>query len=210
MTNNLIGNKYGRWTVIAETEVTRKVLCRCDCGKESEVYKTNLLRGISRSCGCYKVEKAIKDQTTHNGTGTRIYRKWRSMRRRCRDKNNPIYGGKGIKVCPEWDNDFSAFRDWMLSQGFDENSGKYEQTIDCIDSNGDYCPENCRLATMHEQNLNKCTRRELEYNGERMSITEWNEKMGYFKGCIDNRLRKGWSIERAITEPPKRRINYVG
>lgn len=207
MRDDMIGEKYGRWTVLYPTENTRKVHCRCECGNEADVYKTNLKRGISRSCGCYKVEKAIQDQTTHKGTGTRVYRIWRSMRRRCLEKDNPRYGGRGIKVCPEWDNDFITFRNWMLSQGYDENHPKGEQTIDRIDNDGDYCPENCRLANIKQQSANRSTRRELEYNGMSMSITEWNEKMGYPHGCIDNRIRKGWSIERAITEAPKRRVS---
>lgn len=206
MRDDMIGEKYGRWTVLYPTENTRKVHCRCECGNEADVYKTNLKSGISRSCGCYKIEKATQDQTTHNESHTRLHRIWRSMKARCRDKNHSYYGGRGIKVCPEWENSFTAFRDWMISQGYDENHPKGEQTIDRINNDGDYCPENCRLANAKQQSENRRTRHELTYNGVSMSITEWNDKMGYPEGCIDNRIRKGWSIERAITETPKRRI----
>lgn len=92
----------------------------------------------------------------------------------------------------------------MLAHGYDENSAYGEQTLDRINNDGDYSPDNCRIASIQEQNLNRSTRHLLEYNGVTMSITEWNNKMGYPDGCIDNRIRKGWSIERAITEPPKR------
>lgn len=201
-----IGDKIGRWTVIGLSEDARKVHCRCECGKEADVWKNNLSGHKSLSCGCLISDVTKQRNIKHNGTNTRLYSVWNNMRRRCYEKTNKRYhryGGRGIKVCEEWKNDFTAFRQWMLSQGYDETKTYGQQTLDRINNDGDYSPENCRLATIQEQNLNRSTRHLLEYNGEIMSITEWNTKMGYPDGCIDNRIRKGWDIERAITEKPR-------
>ena len=203
-----IGEKYGRWTVIGKSSDKRKARCRCECGNESDVFIQNLVRGLSISCGCLKREITIERNLKHGGTKTRLYCVWSNMRRRCYDVSNSRYcryGGRGIKVCPEWKDDFGAFRDWMISQGYDETSPYGKQTLDRIDNDGDYSPDNCRLATIQEQNKNRCTRHVLEYNGISMSITEWNKKMGYPEGCIDGRIRNGWSAEKAITTPPRRR-----
>ena len=203
-----IGDTYGQWTVIGLVDDKRKIHCRCICGKEKDVWKANLTCGYSSSCGCQSLKKTIERCTTHGESKTRLYSVWSNMRRRCYEKSNSRYhgyGGRGIRVCPEWRNNFTAFRDWMLSQGYDETSEYGKQTLDRIDNNGDYSPDNCRLATIQEQNRNRCTRHILEYNGFSMSITEWNDKMGYPDGCIDNRIRKGWSVERAITTIPIRR-----
>lgn len=203
-----VGDRYGHWTVIGLSDDKRKVHCKCDCGTERDVWRTNLSCNYSHSCGCVPHEKTIERCTTHGGTKTRLYSVWSNMRRRCYEPQNKRYhryGGRGIKVCNEWKDDFAAFRDWMLAQGYDETSAYGEQTLDRIDNDGDYTPENCRLATIQEQNLNRSTRHILEYNGVSMSITEWNNKMGYPEGLIDERIRHGWSTEMAITKPPKRR-----
>lgn len=203
-----VGSKFGHWTVLGLTDDKKKALCRCDCGNKKIVWKTNLIYGKSSSCGCVPHAKTIERCTKHGGTKTRLYSVWSNMRRRCYETTNSRYhryGGRGIKVCPEWKDDFGAFREWMLSQGYDETSKYGEQTLDRIDNDGDYSPDNCRLANLKEQSANRCTRHLLEYNGISLSITEWNTKMGYPDGCIDNRIRKGWSAERAITTPPKRR-----
>lgn len=204
----MIGNKYNRWTVVGYAEDKRKLHCRCECGKEADVWKGNLLSGKSKSCGCLISEVTTKRNLKHNGANTRLYSVWNNMIRRCYDERNNRYhryGGRGIKVCDEW-HEFSAFRDWMFSQGYDEKSEYGKQTLDRIDNDGNYEPSNCRLATIQEQNNNRCTKHLLTYNGEVHSITEWNNIMGYPDGLIDNRIRKGWSEERAISTPPKRKM----
>lgn len=206
---NLIGKRYGSWLVLNDTEDKRKVHCRCDCGTEKDVWRTNLTCGYSSSCGCVPHAKMIERCTKHGGTRTRLYTVWSNMRRRCYEPQNKRYaryGGRGITVCDEWKDDFGAFRDWMLAQGYDETSPYGKQTLDRIDNDGDYSPDNCRIVDIKKQNSNRCTRHLLEYNGFSMSITEWNNKMGYPDGCIDKRIRRGWSVERAITTPPKRRV----
>lgn len=203
----MIGNKYGRWTVIGYSEDKRKMRCRCECGNESDVWKSNLRSGKTLSCGCLISEATTKRNTTHNGTKTRLYSVWNNMLRRCyEEKNNRYhrYGGRGINVCDEW-HEFSAFREWMLSQGYDEKSEYGKQTLDRIDNDGNYEPSNCRLTSIKEQNSNRSTRHLLTYNGETHSITEWNTIMGYSDGVIDNRIRKGWSADRAISTPQKRK-----
>lgn len=203
----MIGKKYGRWTVIGETNHPRKVHCRCECGKEADVWKPNLTSGKSLSCGCLTREITTKRNTKHNGANTRLYSVWSNMRRRCYDSRNSRYhryGGRGIKICSEWREDFDSFRQWMLSQGYDETASYGQQTLDRIDNDGDYSPDNCRLATIKEQCENRCNRHVLEYNGVSMSVTEWNEKMGYPDKLIEGRIRRGWPVEKAITTPVRR------
>ena len=136
-------------------------LCRCNCGKEFVTRARSLRSGETTSCGCLRKEHAIsamrKANTRHGASPhrgyTKLYNTWLRMKGRC---NTPTatsyqyYGGRGIKVCPEWELDFSAFRDWALSHGYKEGL-----SIDRIDVNGDYCPENCQWITMAEQQRNK-------------------------------------------------------
>ena len=212
MNEEMIGKKYGRWTVIGTTDDKRRVRCVCECGKERDVIKSNLKNGDSKSCGCYNLEQINKRTVKHGGKKTRLYAIWCSMRRRCNnknDKNYPRYGKRGIRVCDEW-NDFVAFRDWMLEQGYDEKSAYGEQTIDRIDNNGNYTPDNCRIATIKQQNSNRSSTRKLTYNGLTLSMAEWGRKMGYHnERVIGDRIRNGWSVEKAITTPPRKLTKKV-
>jgi hypothetical protein len=105
-----------------------------------------------------------------------------------------LYGGRGIAMCDEWRNNFTAFKEWAIASGYAD-----DLTIDRIDSCGDYCPTNCRWATRKEQQNNTSYCRMLEYNGETHSIMEWSEILGITHTALYNRMRRGWSIERALT-----------
>ena len=144
---NLIGRKFGNLKVIEYVRRERGHVflhCQCDCGGMTTVRASDLKRGHTQSCGC--LEKEAK--TIHNGRWTRLYGIWCGMKRRC---NNPkcesykYYGERGITVCDEWKNDFAAFRDWAMANGYDDTL-----TIDRIDNDGDYCPENCQFITKSE------------------------------------------------------------
>lgn len=154
----MIGQRFGRLTVLEEGDRTRsgnvKWVCKCDCGTITKpINGANLKDGTTQSCGCLKVEKVIERSTKHNKCHTRLYRIWHGMRARCKYPSNPNYkdyGGRGIKVCDEWETSFEAFQDWALANGYAENL-----TIDRKDTNGDYKPSNCRWATMKEQRHNR-------------------------------------------------------
>ena len=133
---------------------------------------------------------------------TRLHKIWESMRARCYDKNHihfENYGGRGIYVCGEW-SDYVHFRDWALNNGYSE-----DLTIDRIDVNGDYCPENCRWVTMKEQQNNKRTNRYISMNGETHTISNWSEITGIKKTTLKERLNSGWSVEKALTTPVRKR-----
>ena len=113
-------------------------------------------------------------------------------------KSYKDYGGRGIKVCPEWRNDFLKFYEWCMSSGYQEGL-----TIDRIDNNGDYSPDNCRWATKIQQDNNRRNNKFISYNGETHTLAEWNRICGFKRNTIGRRLSRGWSIERAITTPIK-------
>lgn len=148
---DLTGKRYGKLTVLERVQTSKKTKwkCKCDCGNEVVVASDNLRSGHSRSCGCLKLEEVTK----HGQWNTRIYRIYYAMKQRC---NNPkcaaygYYGGRGIKVCIEWENDFQTFYNWAMSHGYAD-----DLSIDRIDVNGNYEPSNCRWATATEQSFNK-------------------------------------------------------
>lgn len=157
----LTGMRFGLWTVLRRSESDSSGraswLCRCDCGTVRPVIGKSLLRGVSRGCGCTRKESAAsasrQANTRHGMHGTRLYTIWHSMKGRihCPSTNDySRYGGRGISICPEWEDSFSAFAEWALSHGYRD-----DLTLDRIDPNGNYTPENCRWVTWSQQAKNK-------------------------------------------------------
>ena len=199
---DLAGQKFGRMTVIERAGTSRHKKttwrCICDCGNETVIDRCQLKSGNTKSCGCFKVDTNKQRLTTHGGTHTRLFQTWVNMRSRCYDEKNKEYknyGGRGIAVCEEWMRDFGAFQRWALNSGYTD-----ELTIDRIDVNKEYSPDNCRWATRKEQGQNKrvCY---LTFNGETRTRKEWSEITGISSENIASRLCKGWSLERALTQP---------
>ena len=203
---DLTGKRFGRWTIVkrAPDKITqsgyRNIMwhCVCDCGNEKIVRGKSLVYGVSRSCGCLQKEELSDRASKHHGFGTRLYSIWNSMRQRCNNQNHRAfcnYGGRGIKVCNEWD-DFAAFRDWAYESGYRDDAARGELTLDRIDVNGDYSPENCRFADMKQQAENRRDSIIVEHNGECHPLTVWAEIVGENYTTLWQRYNLGRPIFR--------------
>lgn len=172
--------------------------CICACGNETEVLHEHLLSGHTKSCGCYKVEKVIQRSTKHGGAGTRLYNMWIRLKERCynsRNQDYKYYGARGIRVCDEWRNDFEAFQDWAMKNGYND-----ELTIERIDVNGNYTPDNCRFATMKEQNRNKRNNIVVSLNGKERLFIEICDKFGLDPIKARQRYYQGKTMEEIIQQ----------
>lgn len=196
---NLIGQRFGRLVVIGPAESKNgkvRWLCRCDCGNLKIAYKQSLLAGATVSCGCKSIEHAIeegKKRLIHGETDSRLYKIWVNMRFRCRGEKHPgykYYGDRGIKVCDEWNNNYSSFKEWALANGYRDSL-----TLDRIDVNRDYSPDNCRWATNTIQQRNK--RNNHVVLGK--TISEWSEITGINRSTLYSRINhSGIPPEKAI------------
>lgn len=224
---DLTGQKFNHLTILEEVEGyaspsgshRRRWKCRCDCGSIVVVNQDNLIRKIkpTTSCGCtskfWQTHKGMKRSAPADRYKERLYGIWLGMKARCCNPNNPKYeryGARGISVCAEWLNDYDAFKEWALNNGYDANLSAYECSIDRIDYNGNYCPENCRWVNEIVQNNNRCTTRKFQYNGEVYTLRGLSEISKLPMYVLDQRIRKlGWSIEEAVNIPKGiRRENY--
>jgi hypothetical protein len=199
------GTKFNRFTILRfETQTVGTgtgtktfAICRCDCGEQRAVALTILRRGGQKSCGCLQREVVGSMRRTHGMSTTNLYKVWATMVMRC---TNPAvaayinYGGRGISVCAEWRN-FEPFCDWALANGY-----KRGLTIDRIDNDSGYRPDNCRWATRKQNANNKRSNRFLEHAGKRMTVAQWADLLNIPISCINRRLHRGESDERALRE----------
>lgn len=202
---SLVGKKFGRLTVLEEfkkpeEKYTYFVRCKCDCGNEFVTRKNAVKRCLTLSCGCLHKERTVQAIKTHGGCKTRLYQCWSHMLRRCKEnakgKDRKNYYERGIRVCDEW-HSFENFRDWALANGYRD-----DLTIDRIDNNGNYCPENCRWADAYTQANNKRNIRYITYKGETDSVANMARKYGLTKIALYKRIfLRGWDVERAIETP---------
>lgn len=211
---DLTGERFGRFTVIGKTtpyidkngKKHLKWLCKCDCGKEAIVSSWNLTHGKSKSCGCLRNEITIQRFTQHGLSKTRLYLSYRAMLDRCYDDKHckvyKHYGGRGINVCEEWrgENGLENFISWALSNGYSD-----ELTIDRIDVNGNYCPNNCRWITKHEQQFNRRNNHFMTIDGETKTVREWADMYGIRHNTILSRLKCGWTEEDSVKRPVDKR-----
>ena len=206
-----IGESFGRLIVISEVEPSlrkngkprRRFLCKCICGNEIVVFGENLTKGNTKSCGCLQKEIASENAAKHRETNSRLYNVWSAIKRRCYNTTVPEYkwyGGRGIQMCDEWRENFSMFQTWAMSAGYDPCAKRGECTIDRIDSNGNYSPENCRWVSQVEQMNNIRTNHNIEWNGQIHTAAEWSRITGISASKILQRInRYGWNSEKALT-----------
>jgi len=194
------GQKFERLLVIApigeKLAGTTKYECRCDCGEGTIVEISNLVSGNTKSCGCLYRETR-KGAQKHGMRNSPEYKVWKGMRVRCNNPNSncyQMYGGRGIKVSPIWD-DFLKFYEDVGPRPSPQYS------IDRKDTNGNYEPGNCRWALPKEQARNSRWNRKITFNGETLCLIEWEEKLGLPKGILANRLFNGFTEEESLTLP---------
>lgn len=209
MVKDLTGKRFGRLTVLYRSQdniapsgyKTVMWQCKCDCGKDVIVRGKCLSDGTTKSCGCFAKELMSQRMSKHSGFGTRLYAVWNSMRQRCNNPKNrayPNYGGRGVSICDEWD-DFAAFRDWALLAGYDENAKRGKFTLDRIDVDGNYTPENCRWADMSIQTNNRRETVYITYEDETHALTDWAKITGIKYHTLWRRYKKGLEPQKIFS-----------
>lgn len=210
---SLQGRRFNKLLVIEEADniITpngrnhRAVLCQCDCGNKRAVLLVKLLDGRCLSCGCIRkkrldrpVKRVAKIRNYSPKDNPLEYSTWVGMKNRCgypKDKSYKYYGGRGITVCKEWVDSFDNF---LLDMG---KRPSPKHSLDRIDNEKGYCKENCRWANHYEQGRNKRNNVMIDFNGTVMCLSEWSRQLGISAATIINRLKSGWSTEKALTYP---------
>ena len=186
---NLTGQRFGKLIVIKRAEnkdKETKWLCKCDCGKETVVFSANLLRNHTKSCGCLKFQQGRNIK--HGFSGTSLNGIFFGIKSRCYVKSckeYKYYGGRGIKMCDEWLNNQKSFYDWAINNGY-----KKGLTIERINVNGNYEPNNCKWIERKEQSKNRRTNISITYNGETRILSDWSKIAGIDYRTIKDRIRK--------------------
>lgn len=202
--NGYIGKRSGHLEVVGFEIYPDKrppmLKCKCDCGNLKLVLLGTFNHGKLLSCGC-----GIS-ATKHGYHKHKLYSILQGMKDRCYNKNNSNYhryGGRGIKVCDEWRFHPEKFIEWSFSNGYIDGL-----SIDRIDNDWDYCPENCRWADRLTQSRNRSTNVMIEFGGKKMCLTDWSKELGMKKDTLRGRFRMGWDIERAFTEPVHKKSTF--
>ena len=210
---DLTGKKFGRLTCVApngKDKFNRTIWhCVCDCGNECDVRGYRMTNGNTKSCGCLHREGLVRRNSIHSlslgpsGKVSRLYQIWLAMKKRCGNPNDSgyqRYGGRGIEICNEW-KDYKKFHEWSMDKGYSD-----ELSIDRIDNNRGYEPENCRWVTNSIQQRNKRNNHLICFQGETKTLTEWSELAGMESSLLRYRLKSGWSVENALLIPVKKQV----
>ena len=202
---NIQGDRFGRLIalkVVGKSKHGSLIWeCICDCGKTKEIVSSNLMQGKTKSCGCYHRERATEANTIHGYSSRfvtkRIYTIWSKMLHRCQPSkaNSKTYYDRGITVCEEW-KDFETFKDWAYSHGYSD-----ELSIDRINNDEGYRPDNCRWATPTTQARNRRTSRMIEIDGKTKCLKEWCDIYEINYGTVQSRLERGMGGFEALTKP---------
>lgn len=197
-----VGKKIGKLLILKQVENSknghRRFLCKCDCGNEFIIFLLNLKRGTQKCSKCARKERKIK---THNKSHTRIYNVYCKMKQRCYNQNLPYYknyGGRGIIICNEWlnkENGFMNFYNWAMNNGYKDNL-----TIDRINNDGNYEPQNCRWITLKEQASNRRSNRIIKYKNKEYTLTELSQKLNIKITTLEWRLNHNWKEDELSLE----------
>lgn len=207
-----MGQKFGRltvagdggWYVYQNGKRRKKFLCLCECGNYISVEGSNLKSGNTKSCGCMNIDMLRDRSTTHGGRRDRLYSIWTNMKQRCLSETNKSYndyGGRGITICDEWIESYASFMKWAVEHGYDESLPYYKCSLDRIDVNGPYSPDNCRWVDSKEQARNRRNTIMFCHDGKNMSLSEWADATGIKYHTLFARIYKlGWDFEKAINK----------
>ena len=190
----LIGLKMFNLLII-EVLPHSKVKCLCDCGNNTVIrYRDLLIRQTTKSCGCRRRKHGLYKHP--------LFSVWVHMKERCGNANHEAYenyGGRGIYVCKEWDNDFNCFYDWAINNGWDKGL-----ELDRIKNDKEYSPNNCRIVTRKVNSLNRRSNRLVSFMGKTQPLIEWCRELNFKPSTIGSRLINGWSLEQALSVPVRR------
>lgn len=204
---DLTGKKFGRLTVIgiSKKKVGRKTYwnCLCDCGKKKTV-RSDSLQTSTKSCGCLRDEEAAKNVVinhTHKDSRSHLHYLWIRMKQRCSNPKTTRfedYGGRGITVCDEWEGSYENFKQWAYENGYREGL-----SIERNDVNGNYSPDNCSWIEINEQANNRRSTVWVEYQGERLNLKQWADRLDFNYGTLYSRYTRSGMRPPELFEPVK-------
>lgn len=199
---DLIGMRFGSLVVKSKLNINRhremEWLCICDCGNSHKATSNRLTTGKTTCCHACAMKKISISNSKNGVEPKKLYNAFTNMKTRCYNKNYFLfhrYGGRGITVCDEWRNDFSAFRKWAFENGWDESL-----TLDRIDNDKGYSPQNCRWVNKTAQDNNRSTNRYLEHNGERDTLANWSRRLNIPYYVLQHRMEKGLPDDEILRE----------